>query len=83
MLNRATIFFLFVLMVSSAMGQTGLTVGYHYGHANPKEVNRVIHAYNLRNETILTKNMPAIHGFRGFSIGFQGKTGRNSGIDLM
>ncbi len=83
MLSKGLFFLVFVSAISRASGQTGLTVGYHYGYANPREINRVLHAYNLRNETILTDKMPAIHGFKGLSVGFQVKGFRNSGMEFM
>ncbi len=83
MLNKTLLSLLFAFFVGQAMGQKGFTVGYHYGYANPREINRVLHAYNLRNETILTDKMPVVHWFKGYSIGAQIKGIGRTGMEMM
>lgn len=83
MLYRIAFSLLFAFTILQAMGQTGFTVGYHYGYANPREINRVLHANNLRNETILTDKMPAAHWFKGYSTGAQIKGFGRAGMEIM
>jgi hypothetical protein len=56
----------FLLKAQIVIGVTG-------GYANPKELNREIYVYNTVNAAGLTKQMDAVHWYRGIVLGFQSK----------
>lgn len=59
-----------LFFATALMGQHfNFYAGYGVAYASPGDVNRVIYVYNNVNRATLTKNMPKVHFFHGYTVG--------------
>jgi hypothetical protein len=79
------IFFMLLLIQSSynTFAQGFLRVGYGWGYANPREINRLIDVHNTLNQEYYNtgNDLNKIHSFGGLMFGF-GKEDENLGFEI-
>lgn len=79
-MKKGTVLILFLMTCQFA--HAGFEFGYGYAYGNPKELNRVLYGYNLRNASILTKQMPMFHYTQGLSVGFKIPSAKYAGYEI-